>query len=120
MGQPIPDAVFMVMSRRKSKVYYYFSFTKIDKTRIHLQIAICSVLTLRYTGVNAASGNQRRTKYGEIPDHLIINFIECRSKVTAKVTCSKFLVPLERYCHKKHTYRIRKPYLLQYTSYGLC
>ena len=32
----------------------------------------CGVLTLRYTRVNAVSANQRRAKWGKIPDHLII------------------------------------------------
>ena len=33
-------------------------------------------------------------------------FFKSRSKVTLKVTCSKFMVPLERSCHKDHTCQI--------------
>ena len=36
--------------------------------------AVCGLLTLRYTRVNAVSANQRRAKSGEIPDHLIIYY----------------------------------------------
>ena len=35
-----------------------------------------------------------------------LKFSRCRSKVTVKVTCSKFKVPSERYCHKEHTCQI--------------
>ena len=88
-GQPIPDKVFMVMSNPKSKVYYCFiklsgifpqkdyhiynycffiaqvavksSVAKIETPNTPLN-AVCGVLTLRYTPVNAVSANQRRAK----------------------------------------------------------
>ena len=100
-GQPIPDKVFMVMSRPKSKVYYCFiklsgiflqqvchihsycifiapaavslAWLKIETSNRPLN-AVFGVLTLRYTRVNAVSANQRRAKSGEIPDHLIIYY----------------------------------------------
>ena len=52
-GQPIPDKVFMVMSRPKSEVYYCFiklsgiSFTKID-TFIILKICLFLVMQLLF------------------------------------------------------------------------
>ena len=86
VGQPIPDKVFMVMSRPKSKVYYCFIklsgvFLQLD-CHIHtlcifiapaavclalLKIetpnrplnAVSGLLTLRYIRVNAVSANQR-------------------------------------------------------------
>ena len=36
----------------------------------------------------------------------MLKFFESRSKVTVKVTSSKFMVPLERSCHKDHTCQI--------------
>ena len=38
----------------------------------------------------------------------MLQFLKSRSKVTVKVTCSKFMVPLERPCHKVHTCQIWK------------
>ena len=32
----------------------------------------------------------------------MLNFLKSRSKVTVKVTREKFMVPLERPCHKEH------------------
>ena len=46
----------------------------------------------------------------------MLKFLKSRSKVTIKVTCSKFMVPLERPCHKEHTRQIWKPYLLTQIS----
>ena len=43
----------------------------------------------------------------------MLKFLKSRSKVIVKVTCSKFMVPSERSCHKVHTCQIWKPYLLQ-------
>ena len=43
----------------------------------------------------------------------MLKFFKSRSKVTVKVKCSKFMVPLERSCHKVFTCQISKPYLLQ-------
>ena len=40
-------------------------------------------------------------------------FFKSRSKVTVKVTCSKFIVPSERSCHKEYSCQILKPYLLR-------
>jgi hypothetical protein len=37
-----------------------------------------------------------------------------------KVTGSKILVPIERSCHKVHTYEILKPYHLPFKRYGQC
>ena len=36
----------------------------------------------------------------------MLKFFKSRSKVTVKVTSSKFTVPLERSCHKDHTCQI--------------
>ena len=36
----------------------------------------------------------------------MLKFFKSRSKVTVKVTSSKFMVPLERSCHKDHTCQI--------------
>ena len=33
----------------------------------------------------------------------MLKFFKSRSKVTVKVTCSKFMVPSERSCHKVYT-----------------
>jgi hypothetical protein len=33
---------------------------------------------------------------------------------------SQILVPIERSCHKEHTYEIWKPYHLQFKRYGQC
>jgi hypothetical protein len=33
---------------------------------------------------------------------------------------SKIMVPIERSCHKKHTYEILKPYHLLFNRYGQC
>ena len=41
----------------------------------------------------------------------MLKFFKSRSKVTVKVTSSKFMVPLERSCHKDHTCQISKTYL---------
>ena len=107
-GQPLPDKVFMVMRRPKSKVYYCFiklsgiflqqdchihnncifiasaavclAWLKIETPNRPLN-AVCGQFTLRYTRVNAVSANQRRAKSGEIPDHLIINVMSLFSKV---------------------------------------
>ena len=49
-----------------------------------------------------------------------LKFFKSRSKVTVKVTCSKFLMPIERLCHKEHICQICKPYLLAQTSYDQC
>ena len=49
-----------------------------------------------------------------------LKFFKSRSKVTVKVTCSKFMVPMERPCHKEHICQICKPYLLAQTSYDQC
>ena len=35
-----------------------------------------------------------------------LKFFKSRSKVTVKVTCSKFMVPTERSCHKEHSCQI--------------
>jgi hypothetical protein len=32
----------------------------------------------------------------------------------------KYLVPIERSCHKEHTYEIWKPYHLSFKRYGQC
>ena len=40
-----------------------------------------------------------------------VKVCENRSKVKVKVTHSKFMVPLERPCHKEHTCQIRKLYV---------
>ena len=91
VGQPIPDKVFMVMSRPKLKVIYRFMKSsgiflhkvwrihnccfiialaevslaqlKIDNPNTPLN-AVCGVFTLRYTPVNAVSANQRRANQG--------------------------------------------------------
>ena len=42
----------------------------------------------------------------------MLKFLKSRSKVTVKVTRSKFMVPLERPCHKEHTCEIWKFYLI--------
>ena len=36
----------------------------------------------------------------------MLKFFKSRSKVMVKVTCSKFMVPLERSCHKVFTCQI--------------
>ena len=36
----------------------------------------------------------------------MLKFFKSRSKVTVKVTSSKFMVPLESSCHKDHTCQI--------------
>ena len=36
----------------------------------------------------------------------MLKFFKSRSKVEVKVTSSKFMVPLERSCHKDHTCQI--------------
>ena len=36
----------------------------------------------------------------------MLKFFKSRSKVTVKVTSSKFMVPLERSCHKDHICQI--------------
>ena len=36
----------------------------------------------------------------------MLKFFKSRSKVTVKVTCSKFMVPLERSCNKVYTCQI--------------
>ena len=41
----------------------------------------------------------------------MLKFFKSRSKVTVKVTCSTFMVPSERSCHKVYTSQIGKPYL---------
>ena len=42
----------------------------------------------------------------------MLKFFESISKVTVKVTCSKFMVQSERHYHKEHTCQISMPYLL--------
>ena len=37
---------------------------------------------------------------------MLIFFFKSRSKVTVKVTRSKFMVPLERPCHNQHTFEV--------------
>ena len=37
-----------------------------------------------------------------------LNFSKCRSKVTVKNTCSKYMLPSERSCHQEHTCQIWK------------
>ena len=41
----------------------------------------------------------------------MLKFFKSRSKVTFKVTSSKFMVPLKRSCDKDHTCQIWKTYL---------
>ena len=36
----------------------------------------------------------------------MLKFLKSRSKVAVKVTCSKFMVPLKRPCHKERTCHI--------------
>ena len=36
----------------------------------------------------------------------MLKFLKSRSKVMVKVISSKFMVPLERSCHKDHTFQI--------------
>ena len=50
----------------------------------------------------------------------MLKFFKSRSKVTVKVTCSKFMIPSERSCHKEHSCQIWKPYLLRWKSYTQC
>ena len=47
-------------------------------------------------------------------------FYRRRSKSTVKVTHWKFMVQLERPCHKEHLCQILKPYLLGQSSYDQC
>ena len=43
----------------------------------------------------------------------MLKFLKSRSKVTVKVKCSEFMIPLERSCDKVYRCQISKPYLLQ-------
>jgi hypothetical protein len=47
-------------------------------------------------------------------------FLKSGSNFKVKVTRSKITVPLERSCHKEHTYEISKPYHLPFKRYGQC
>ena len=50
----------------------------------------------------------------------MLKFLKSRSKVKVKVTRSKILVSMERYCHKEYTCEIWKLYHLPIKSYAQC
>ena len=47
-----------------------------------------------------------------------LKFFKSRPSFKVKVTMSKLLEPMERFCHKECTYEIWKPYLFWLGSYG--
>jgi hypothetical protein len=50
----------------------------------------------------------------------MLKFLKSGSNFKVKVTRSNILVPIERSCHKEHTYEIWKPYHLPFKRYGQC